>query len=148
MPKPPAELKRRPLAFESAAIFAGDIRPRVELPAPPFEDDEPRPDAREASTTLEVIEGSRETVRDRFLGVANSEHVLLVLPPTDYAALLERVRTIRDNPLRFELTADEYGQLTAAVIDGKAVSLPPHRSGVSGDLDYEIDRGSGGQAAG
>jgi len=131
--------------FQSAAIFAGDVRPRIELPAIGFEREGAPNELVEGLVRVEVIAGRHDAVCERFLGVAAAEdYIVLVVPSEDYEQLCERVRTIRAEPLKFRAELDEFNQIVAASFDGRPVRFPPRRSEtVGGELDYELEKKSG-----
>jgi hypothetical protein len=115
--------------------------------APVFDPFNPPPDAG-AEPRLEVIKGDRETFKEKFYGVSNPGHVLLVLPPADFDDLRNRVCFIRDKPVAFELVVDENDQLVGASIEGKQVHWTQHRSGAPEGLDYGVDDEGEDRAAG
>ena len=136
-----AQGERFSLVFDSAAIFAGNIRPRIELPAPAhLRRDGPL----ESPHTVEIIESDDQGVRGSPLGFASPQHFLLVLPSDDYDRLQERVGTIRDNRMKVEVVVDDHGQIVRVTIDGRPVRPHRSRSGVTSELDFDIDEEKAG----
>jgi hypothetical protein len=144
MPEP----MRLQLVFGSAAVFASERRPRIELPAPIFEVEHPPRGAEKAEYTLEVIEGDEETLRERYLGSVGPRHILLVLSAQGYQQLLTRLHKIRTQPLKAEFTLDEHGQLLEAALDGRPIQQGPLYSTVTGRLDLEVEGGESDEATG
>src|SRR6185436_19039289 len=134
------------LSYDSAAIVAGQVRPRIELPAlslerPPLE--QPRVAAAPVKgiVSVQVVAGNEEALREPFLGLVDRERVSLVLPPEEFARLRERVRAIKQKPLELELVLNEDGQIVSALIDDQEVAPYRAHSGIVSGLDLEIEDG-------
>ena len=125
------------LSFDSAVIVASS-RPRIEFPSIDFQRKESPKERVSKGPRLEVKPASLEEMQQGYLGWVSPEHVVLVLPPRDFESLRKRVRAIREEPLRFAITANPQDLITRARY-AEQVVLPRHSQVVGGAIDFEID---------
>src|SRR5262245_33464468 len=105
---------KKKLTYQSAAIVGGHQRPRIELPALSLEAPRAPAAAVDGVVSVQIVAGSDEALREPHLGLLDLQRVSLVLSHEEYARLRERVRGIRQNPLKLELELDEHGQIISA----------------------------------